>query len=706
MYEAYYQLTADPFRLTPDHRFCYSNGDDKRALLNLKYTLHSGEGFIMITGSPGVGKTTLVNDLLASTNTQRTVAKLESARLKVENVLQEIASSFGLDASSGRDRAKLYQRLKEFLMKQNTTNNKALLLLREAHTLSLETLEEIRLLGILHAAGEPLLQLVLMGQSGLVKRVHSVGMEQLSQRILAAYEVPPLAAEDTPAYIAHRLQTAGWKGDPQLGDELYPVIYELSRGVPRQINKLCRQLFLYGCLHKKHALGMDDLYTTISAIHEEEGAPPRRTTLPPASFPKAKAPLAGISRHEASHVLPPALAVADTDPALLSPTEGAGGSLHANLEGTVLNCRFRLVKRIASGAISTVYKALDLRRVEVENESPYVAIKVLNKKFSKHGDWLIALHQVAHQFIEFKHPNTAKVYDLDRDDNLVYLVMEYVSGCSLRKRIDEPNFNGMSIKETLRIANSIGNAIAFIHRSGMRHGDLKPENIIIADTGEIKVIDFGISRSIERVITALSQSRTAKSFTPQYASPEKLENRYLDKRDDIYAFACTFYEILTGRHPFNELTATLAQAKKLQPEKPVSLNHRQWKALEKALEFDRNKRTSSMVELLAKLNPKRSLHQPKRTQGLTSIVFPISPKPSSDALEPPNTYPPTLVSKQQLVIGTAALAGFLGGFLGFIVGSYWLIPSSYETILPSLEQHVYERVIDPPIARMESNKIP
>ena len=702
MYEAYYQLTADPFRLTPDHRFCYRNDRYKRALLKLKYTLHLGEGFIMITGAPGVGKATLVNELLADTSTQRTVARLESSRLRVDNVLQELASSFGLSASPNWDRASLYQRLKEFLAKQSAAQNKGLLLLRDAHTLSLDTLEEVRLLGIFQAGGESLLQIVLIGQSELVKRVHGAGMEQLSQRILAAYEVPPLEAEDTQAYLAHRLQTAGWKGNPQLGDELYPVIYEFSRGVPRQINKLCRQLFLYGCSLKKHALALEDLYTAISALHEE--AAPRRAKLLTASFPKTKTPPVESSRHEERYVLPPSLPASGTDPIPISSADGASGSTHASLEGTVLNGRFRLISRIGSGAISSVYKALDQRRVEVENDSPYVAIKVLDRKFRKHGDWLIALHQVAHQFIELKHPNIAKVYDLDRDGSLVYLVMEYVSGRSLRKIIDEPNFKGISIKAALRIANSIGDAMAFIHRSGIRHSDLRPDNIIITDNGEFKVFDFGISRSIEQDVTPTSNLKTSKSFTPQYASLEKLENRHLDQRDDIYAFACTFYEILTGKHPFNKLPATLANEKKLQPVKPSSLNHRQWKALGKALEFVRNKRTPNMVELLTGLNPKRPFYQSIRIHGAAApIAYPISSKPLSDAQLPLKVYPTAPASKQRLVVGTVAFAGFLGGFVGFILGSYWFLPGSFETIAQGMEQHIHERVIDPPIARVVDN---
>ncbi len=714
MYEAFYHLTAEPFLLTPKHGMAYRPPSYQRAMKALQYALYLGEGFILVTGKPGIGKTILINDLLANLNTKRTIARLESSQLRVENVLWEVAVSFGISATSSQDKTKLFHSMREFLSEQNRAGQKGLLLLSEAQALTLETLEEVRLLSVLEEGGESLLQIILMGQEGLVDMVRSPGMEQLRQRILAAYHLEPLTAEETREYVMHRLHAAGWEGDPKLNDAVFPIGHEFSRGIPRYINMLCSQLFRNGYANKQHTLDIEDVRRAVedlgkdgsipftdkphfAVIQKHSGTSSDTDKLKEQSTQIVEQDSSKSASQSSTMAVPSAFSQRST-PDL----EGRETPIEA--EGQLLNSRFRLIKRIGySGGTSDVYKALDLRKLEAEDDNPYVAVKILKRRYSAHGDWLIALYQVSNQFMELEHPNIVKVYDLDRDGPTIYLTMEYLSGQSLRNKIDLKHFAGMPINEVLQIVNSMGEALAFAHAFGIVHCDFKPAKVIFTQSGEIKIIDFGISKAIQFASEDNLDHQCGREYTPEYASPEKLENRGVDQRDDIYALGCTVYEMLTGLHPFNKMLATTARDIGIQPQKPNGLSRRQWKALQSALTFDRSYRTPTVTNFLVDLNGKRHQWQPAVSTKVSTDSYPPQFSQPLNFRSQQLTALTAIKGRQYLIAGTAAIAGFLGGFIGSILSAYWYFPSSYEVAFQENRQRVYEQIIEPRVARAQEN---
>lgn len=266
--------------------------------------------------------------------------------------------------------------------------------------------------------------------------------------------------------------------------------------------------------------------------------------------------------------------------------------------GDTLNGRFVLEECIGFGGMGTVYKALDLRKLEASDRNPYIAIKVLNVQFRGHPKSLIALQREAKKAQALAHPNIVRVYDFDRDGPMVYLTMEYLTGGPLSRKLRAPGFAGVPYEEALDIIGGIAKALSYAHERGFVHCDLKPANVFLTDNGEVKVIDFGIARVFhkpEEVVEAtVFDPGSLGAMTPAYASPEMLENRETDPRDDVYALACIAYELLTGRHPFDKVPATQARNSGLKPQRPQNLGNAPWKALRHALAFEREARTPSV----------------------------------------------------------------------------------------------------------------
>ena len=270
--------------------------------------------------------------------------------------------------------------------------------------------------------------------------------------------------------------------------------------------------------------------------------------------------------------------------------------------GDTLNGRFVLEECLGFGGMGMVYKALDLRKREASDRKPYIAIKVLNVQFRGHPKSLIALQREAKKAQSLAHPNIVTVYDFDRDGAMVYLTMELLSGRSLQNLLHAPDFKGLSFAEALPIITGMAKALAHAHERGFVHCDLKPANVYLTDTGDVKVIDFGIARAFrkseEDLEATVFDPGSLGGMTPTYASAEMLEHRDPDPRDDIYALGCITYELLTGHHPFNRLPATQARSAGLKLQRPKDLGHRQWQALREALAFDREKRTLTVPKFL------------------------------------------------------------------------------------------------------------
>jgi serine/threonine protein kinase len=293
-------------------------------------------------------------------------------------------------------------------------------------------------------------------------------------------------------------------------------------------------------------------------------------------------------------------------PASASPPradDDAAGAERIKGVGETLNGRFVLEECIGFGGMGTVYKALDLRKLEASDRKPYIAIKVLNVQFRGHPKSLIALQREARKAQALAHPNIVSVYDFDRDGPMVYLTMEYLQGKPLSQVLRAPGFTGMPYADVLRIVTGMANALAYAHGRGFVHCDFKPGNVILTDAGNVKVIDFGIARvfqkSEEDVDVTVFDPGSLGALTPAYASPEMLERREPDPRDDIYALACIAYELLTGRHPFNRLSSAQARSTGMKPQRPASLGRTQWQALRCGLALEREGRTPTVARFLA-----------------------------------------------------------------------------------------------------------
>lgn len=275
MYQAFYKLRGKPFQLTPDPGMLFPSKGHKRAMSYLLYGFEQGEGFVMITGAVGTGKTLLIQKLfeeLAHRNI--VVASLASANLDGEDILPAVASALDLPYER-RSKEALLQDLKQHLISLHARHTHALLVVDEAQTLTPAALEMLRILSNLELKGHALLQIFLVGQAELRRIIVSNHMEQLRQRIIASHRIEPMAEEECRAYILHRLRAVGWNNDPELAPEIFSVVYQASRGIPRKINLIMDRLLLHGYLEELHGLNLAALTMVLDEMDEEmAGVPP------------------------------------------------------------------------------------------------------------------------------------------------------------------------------------------------------------------------------------------------------------------------------------------------------------------------------------------------------------------------------------------------------------------------------------------------
>jgi general secretion pathway protein A len=268
MYQAFYHLQTKPFLLSPDPRFFFSSRGHRRAVAYLAYGAHEGEGFIVITGEIGTGKT-----MLAATLAQRLAPKnlvlgqIVSTRLGPDDLVRMVAAAFGLPQHDSK--AVLLDRLAQFLLTCNQQGKRALLIVDEAQNLPSMSVEELRMLSNFVQANRPLLQTFLLGQPEFRRTLQSPDMEQLRQRVIATYHLGPLDQAETEGYILHRLQVAGWKGDPSFSPDAFAAIHQYAGGIPRRINIVCDRLMLMGSLDKKHALTSADVAVVTDEMQQE-----------------------------------------------------------------------------------------------------------------------------------------------------------------------------------------------------------------------------------------------------------------------------------------------------------------------------------------------------------------------------------------------------------------------------------------------------
>jgi putative secretion ATPase (PEP-CTERM system associated) len=289
MYETYYGLSAKPFQLRPDPHFYFGSKGHKRAMAYLEYGLSQGEGFIVITGEVGAGKTTLVRNLLNRLPSDQIVpAHIVNTHLDADDALRLVVAGFGLP-TDGATKAELLARLEQFLRATDRQGKRALLVIDEAQNLNAGTVEELRMLSNFQTDSQCLLQTFLLGQPEFRTTLHSPGMQQLRQRVIASYHLGPMDAAETRAYVEHRLATVGWKGDPSFSDDAHAAVYAYSGGIPRKTNTLCDRILLMGYLEELHAFSAADIETVVADIREEFELPQATLDAAPAPAQPAQA---------------------------------------------------------------------------------------------------------------------------------------------------------------------------------------------------------------------------------------------------------------------------------------------------------------------------------------------------------------------------------------------------------------------------------
>lgn len=272
MYESFYGLAAKPFQLNPDPAFYFGSRGHKRAFAYLEYGLYQNEGFIVITGEVGAGKTTVVRGLLEQLDPAKVVAvQLVSTQLDADDLLRSVAVAFGLPVRD-LDKAMLLASLEAFLCELATEKKRALLVVDEAQNLPPRAVEELRMLSNFQLGDQALLQSFLVGQPELRQMMQSPEMKQLRQRVIASYHLGPLDKDETRGYIEHRLHHVGWQDDPRFDPGCFEVIHALTGGIPRRINTLCNRLLLAGFLAEQRSFAPGDVHAVAHEIHEELGA--------------------------------------------------------------------------------------------------------------------------------------------------------------------------------------------------------------------------------------------------------------------------------------------------------------------------------------------------------------------------------------------------------------------------------------------------
>mgnify|MGYP001828169137 FL=1 len=279
MYESFYKLSADPFRLSPDPAFSFEHRCYRKAMTYMLHALQRAEGFVMITGQPGTGKTTLLGDLVHTLrHEQIAITRIASTQLTSNDLLDLVAYSFNLNPE-GCSKARLLLQIEHYLKLQHQHGRRTLLIVDEAQGMDEAALEQLRLLTNIMVGNHQLLQVFLVGQEQLRDTVNTVHLEQLQQRIIAATYLEPLDADDTRAYIWHRLRCVDWNNDPLISTEACAMIQRYSHGIPRRINQICSRLFLHGCTEEKHRLGTAEVQMVARELQQEFLLPMDKETI-------------------------------------------------------------------------------------------------------------------------------------------------------------------------------------------------------------------------------------------------------------------------------------------------------------------------------------------------------------------------------------------------------------------------------------------
>ena len=323
MYESHFGLSGPPFQLNPDPAFYFDSRGHSNALAYLTFGVYQGEGFIVVTGEIGAGKTTLVRTLLEGLNPEQVVAaQVVSTQLESGDLLRSIITAFGIPPL-GTSKAHLIATLEGFLTALAAKSRRALLIVDEAQNLSLEAIEELRMLSNFQLGKQALLQSFLVGQPELRALLESKSMEQFRQRVIASCHLGPLDDVETRAYIEHRMRRVGWKDVPHFEPQAFDAIHRWTGGIPRRVNLLCNRLLLACFLGGDEAISATQVEQTARELRGEVG---ESTIAPPMTRPRVHEATEPVERGAASA---PDVVAAASD--VVRYNHGQAGPLHAPL---------------------------------------------------------------------------------------------------------------------------------------------------------------------------------------------------------------------------------------------------------------------------------------------------------------------------------------------------------------------------------------
>ena len=271
MYETFYGFNGRPFQLTPDPHFYFESLTHRKALSYLGYGLAQGEGFIVITGDVGAGKTTLVSHLMATIDKARlTAANIVTTKLDSQDIVRVAANHFDIDTDH-MDKAQLLSAFEEFLHAEARAGRRCLLIVDESQNLPVDALEELRMLSNFQLGGQALLQIFLLGQPEFRDMLeNSNRLEQLRQRVIAHHHLEPMSAEEVEPYITHRLSKSGWSGRPKITSNVFRLLYAETDGVPRKINTLMSRVLLMGSIEHSELIDQVMVERVLADLNGEE----------------------------------------------------------------------------------------------------------------------------------------------------------------------------------------------------------------------------------------------------------------------------------------------------------------------------------------------------------------------------------------------------------------------------------------------------
>lgn len=269
MYAEFYGLRALPFQLTPDKRFFYPSQIHKRALAYLTYGLQKSEGFVLITGDVGTGKTILVDYLLSLIDTERYLtSNLLTTQMGPDDTLRMVASGFGLNSTDAQ-KSTIVRQLERFFIDMRRRHVSPVVIVDEVQNLPHASLEELRMLSNCRYDDTPLVQTFLLGQTQFRETLSRGALEQIKQRVVASSHLRPLSADETCSYVEHRLRTVGWAENPIISQDVFSLVYAETGGLPRRINMVFDRLLLLGYVEERREIGADLVEIVMRELRNE-----------------------------------------------------------------------------------------------------------------------------------------------------------------------------------------------------------------------------------------------------------------------------------------------------------------------------------------------------------------------------------------------------------------------------------------------------